>query len=82
MKQLLAGSIWDIIETYDAMVGLLRGQLESRLVPKAFYGLKQINQHKPRKGAKGCIYNVLGIHNIPLLDRDYGEAQEQGIVYH
>ena len=49
MKQVLTGSIWDIIETYDTMTGLLGGQLESRLVPKAFYGLKQINQHKTKE---------------------------------
>jgi hypothetical protein len=33
------------------MTGLLGGQLESRLVSKAFYGLKQINQHKTQEEA-------------------------------
>ena len=51
MNQVLTGSIWDIIETYDTMTGLLGGQLDSRLVSKAFYGLKQINQNKTQEDA-------------------------------
>ncbi len=32
MNQVLTGGIWDIIETYDNMTGLLGGKLESRFV--------------------------------------------------
>ena len=62
---MLTGSIWDIIETYDTMTGLLGGQLESRLVPKAFYGLKQINQHKTQEDAltiASSLFSASGSH--------------------
>jgi hypothetical protein len=51
MNQVLTGDIWNIIETYDTMTGMLGGQLENRLVSKALYGLKQINQHKTKEDA-------------------------------
>ena len=50
--QIISGDLWDMIETYDSMMGMLGGQLENRFASKAHYGLKQVNQHMTEEKAK------------------------------
>ena len=40
-----------MFETDDSMMGMLGGQLENRFASKAYYGLKQINQHMTEEKA-------------------------------
>ena len=51
VNQIISGDLWDMIETYDSMMGMLGGQLDNRFASKAHYGLKQVNQHMTEEQA-------------------------------